>query len=114
MLSHEIIYKVHRGESLGQIARQLGISPSEICRQNGIKNANKIYPGQKLKITVPGGPLANETRESARKQTYTVQRGDTIYSISRKTGEQASNLMKWNRLRSSKIYPGQELIISQQ
>ena len=114
VLSHEIIYTVHRGESLGQIARQLGLSPSEICGQNGIKNPNKIYPGQKLKITIPGGPLASDTRDTAKKQTYTVQRGDTIYSIARKTGEDASNLMKWNRLRSSKIYPGQELIISQQ
>ena len=115
VLSHEIIYKVHRGESLGQIARQLGISPSEICRQNNIANPNKIFPGQRLRITVPGGPLVTEKRNATRKETYTVQRGDTIYSIARRTGQDASNLLNWNKLRSSsKIYPGQELIISQQ
>jgi membrane-bound lytic murein transglycosylase D len=115
VLSHEIIYTVHRGESIGQIARQLGIDPAEICRQNVIKNPSKIYPGQKLKITVQGGPLDVARQGAVKKDTYTVQPGDTIYSIARKTGLDAEQLLDWNKLHpSSKIYPGQELIISQQ
>lgn len=115
VLNHQIIYTVHRGESLGEIARQLGMDPQEICRQNGIKNPNKIYPGQKLKLNIQGGPLENDTKDSAKKDTYTVQPGDTIYSIARKTGQDADKLLGWNKLHSSsRIYPGQELIISQQ
>ncbi len=115
VLNHEIIYTVHRGESLGGISRQLGIDPREICRQNGIKNPHKIYPGQKLKIKVPGGPLESSAKNAEKKATYTVQPGDTIYSIARRTGQEADKLLNWNKLQSSsKIYPGQELIISQQ
>ncbi len=115
VLNHQIIYTVHRGESLGEIARQLGIDPQEICRQNGINNPNKIFPGQKLKVDVQGGPLESGTRNTVKKDTYTVQRGDTIYSIARKTGQDADKLLDWNKLHSSsRIYPGQELIISQQ
>lgn len=113
VLDHSIVYTVHRGESLGQIARQLGISVDEICRQNRIYNRNKVYPGQRLKITIPGGPLTpNNRQEAAKKQTYTVQRGDTIASIARRHGQAPENLVSWNKLRSSTIYPGQKLIIS--
>jgi LysM repeat protein len=103
----QIHYTVHRGESLGKIARRLGISVDEICRQNNIRNRNHVYPGQRLTITVPGGSMTASDRK-----TYTVQRGDTINSIARRHGQQPQNLMDWNNLRSSRIYPGQELIIS--
>ena len=115
VLDHTIRYRVNRGESLGEISRRLGVSVDEICRQNNIKNRNKVYPGQRLKITIPGGPLSSgDSRDAVRKQTYTVQRGDTIASIARRHGREPRDLMSINRLRSTRIYPGQELIISTQ
>lgn len=41
--------------------------------------------------------------------TYTVQSGDSLWSISRKLSVSIDNLMSWNGLTSSLIYPGQEL-----
>ncbi len=46
----EIVYTVHRGESLGKISRQLGVPVAEICRQNDISNPNHVLPGRKLRI----------------------------------------------------------------
>jgi cell wall-associated NlpC family hydrolase len=44
--------------------------------------------------------------------TYTVKAGDTLYSIAKATGVDASTLMKLNRLNSSTINVGQKLTVS--
>jgi membrane-bound lytic murein transglycosylase D len=120
--THKIIYTVHRGESLGKISRQLGVSVDEICRQNNISNPNRVLPGSKLKIEIAGGPVevaAQKADDSAKKSdsksfTHTVQSGDTIWSIARQYGQDPHNILRWNRLtRESAIYPGQEIIINQ-
>lgn len=43
------IYTVKSGDSLSTIAKRLGTSVSALTSKNGIKNANLIYPGQRLK-----------------------------------------------------------------
>ena len=43
--------------------------------------------------------------------TYTVKAGDTLYSIAKATGVDASTLMKLNRLNSSTINVGQKLTV---
>ena len=122
--THKIIYTVHRGESLGKISRQLGVSVEEICQQNNIKNRNHVVPGSKLTITIEGGPVEvaaqpQKTDDAAKKPeaksfTHTVQPGDTIWSIARQYGQDPHKILNWNRLtRESAIYPGQELIINQ-
>jgi LysM repeat protein/GH25 family lysozyme M1 (1,4-beta-N-acetylmuramidase) len=44
------IYIVRKGDVLSKIAKANGTTVSKICALNGIKNANKISIGQKLKI----------------------------------------------------------------
>lgn len=44
---------------------------------------------------------------------YTVERGDTLYRISRKYGVTVSQLKEWNHLTSDTISIGQRLIVSQ-
>lgn len=43
-------YIVRRGNTLGGIANRFGVSQKKIMRVNNIKNANKIKPGQRLRI----------------------------------------------------------------
>lgn len=45
-----ITYTVQRGDTLSGIARKYGTTVSKIVKDNGIKNPNLIYPGQKLTI----------------------------------------------------------------
>eukprot|EP00770_Monocercomonoides_exilis_P007212 MONOS_7175.1-p1 / transcript=MONOS_7175.1 / gene=MONOS_7175 / organism=Monocercomonoides_exilis_PA203 / gene_product=endopeptidase LytF / transcript_product=endopeptidase LytF / location=Mono_scaffold00239:47660-48448(+) / protein_length=262 / sequence_SO=supercontig / SO=protein_coding / is_pseudo=false len=45
-----ITYTVKKGDTLSAIAKKYGTTVQKICELNGIKNANKIYVGQKLKI----------------------------------------------------------------
>lgn len=43
-------YKVKKGDTLSAIAKKYGTTYQKIARDNGIKNPNKIYVGQVLKI----------------------------------------------------------------
>ena len=47
-----VTYKVKKGDTLSSIASRYGTTYQEIAKQNGIKNPNLIYVGQKLKIKV--------------------------------------------------------------
>jgi len=129
---HEIIYTVHDGETLSGIGRQLGVSVDEICRQNKITDPDLVAPGRKLRIQVKGGdatvaprPASNDTIKLAQKtnaspvdaksRTYKVRPGDTIWSIARTIGQDPMKIISWNKLDSdSAIFPGQELIVSQE
>lgn len=44
-------YTVKRGDTLSEIAAKYGTTVKAIAAENGIKNVNLIYVGQKLKIT---------------------------------------------------------------
>jgi len=121
-----VTYTVHRGESLGSISRRLGVSVDQICRENGISNPNKIQPGQKLTVTVKGEPqlaqtvaakskskATKENKIASTKKYYTVQRGDTAWSIAQRHGLELDTMLKLNRLsRRANIYPGQRLVVS--
>lgn len=45
-----IYYRVKSGDTLGAIARRHHVTTSQLMRWNGIKNANKLSIGQRLKI----------------------------------------------------------------
>lgn len=51
-------YKVQRGDTLSQIAANYEVSTQELKKLNGIKNANALYVGKKLKIPVSTNVLA--------------------------------------------------------
>jgi membrane-bound lytic murein transglycosylase D len=44
------IYTVREGDTLWDISRSAGIDVESLCRWNGIQNASRIYPGDRLKI----------------------------------------------------------------
>ena len=50
-----IYYTVRRGDTLWGIARQFpGVSENDILQLNGLSNANRIFPGQQLRIKPAG------------------------------------------------------------
>ncbi len=46
----DFTHQVHRGETLSGIARQYGLSPSELAAANSLSEPYTIYPGQALAI----------------------------------------------------------------
>ncbi len=118
-------YTVQAGDSYWRIANKYGISISELQRLNGTSNYF-LYPGQSIKVPGGGAvaetpaptpapvsqtpapaespaPAAAETPAPAANNasqasggSYTVQAGDTLYSIARRNGVDVYKLIANN------------------
>ena len=91
-------YTVQKGDTLYGVAKQFGTTVSKIKRLNNL-TSNTLSVGQVLKI--------NE--DTSNPTTYTVQKGDSLYSISNKFGLSVLNLMSYNNLTSTTLQIGQVL-----
>ena len=94
------IYTVKSGDSLYAIANKFNTTVDELKSLNNL-SSNVLNVGQLLKI-----PSAVVTPN-----TYTVQRGDSLYSISNKFGITVDELKSANNLTSNTLSVGQVLKI---
>lgn len=115
-----VVYKVKSGDTLGEIAEWFHTRASKIRSWNNLSYRSYIYPNQNLVIYVPQSFDASAIATTAASQPddenyirhhYTVRKGDTIYSISRKFSVNISDVLAWNDKSTSRIYPGQTLSI---
>lgn len=96
------IYQVEIGETLDSIAEKLNTSVDNLKNINGIKGNVTLRPGSYLIV-----PTLDD-----RFTTYIVQKGDSIYSISKKYNVDPNMVLKLNGLESETfIYPNQEILI---
>ena len=114
-------YTVQRGDSLWSIAaEQLGDGSryTEIMELNGL-NSTEIHPGMQLRLPAdtqtPSDPAPDTPPESDPEPTYreyTVQRGDSLWSIAAEQlgdGSRYTEIMELNGLNSTEIHPGIQL-----
>ena len=95
---------VRAGDTLWAIAREYGTTVEAIARENRIVDPNRIFAGERLRITLPARGSGEEI--------YTVRRGDTPISIAGKFGVTLSALEDRNGLeRGETIYAGDNLSI---
>lgn len=95
---------VRAGDTLWAIAREYGTTVEAIARENRIAAPNRIFAGERLRITLPARGSGEEI--------YTVRRGDTTISIAGKFGVTLSALEDRNGLeRGETIYVGDKLSI---
>jgi len=108
-----IKYTVKEGDNLSKIAKNYGVAAEDIKKWNGITSST-IIVGQKLEIYIDeNGNLASSVSKKPQKGlTYTVKKGDTLEKIASSFGVTIEQLRIWNKLRSSKIVIGQELVIN--
>jgi LysM repeat protein len=116
----EETYKVQGGDTLSTIAQEHGITTRELMEANGLKRGSLIRIGQVLKIpkaaksvqTTTKSPVAKKGKEKAQTALYTVQSGDTLFSIARKYHTPLEDLMSLNGISPTDIIrPGQQLKI---
>jgi membrane-bound lytic murein transglycosylase D len=117
-----IQYRVKSGDYLGRIGRMYGVRVSDIKRWNGLRS-NNISIGQRLTIyprkPYIAAPTATPQKTSTSKPlsgnitTYTVQSGDSLWSISQKfPGVSVQNIKDWNDISGTNLKPGMILKIS--
>lgn len=97
------IYRVQLGDTLDQIAAQFGISVDQITRVNGIDPLAPLVVGMNLVIPLE---LVMPTT------TYTVESGDTIYTIANEQNTSIVQIINDNDLSFPyTLNPGQVLTI---
>jgi membrane-bound lytic murein transglycosylase D len=109
---HQIVYRVHAGETLSSIARRHGISVSTLARLNDLNTQDRVVQGQRLVIKASSRHYRSEGTASGKRVTYTVRSGDTVYSISKQFQVSVPKLKSWNGLnKHHQIRAGQRLVM---
>jgi LysM repeat protein len=108
------IHVVAAGETLAIIAARYGTTWSAIAAANGLANANFIYSGQRLVIPGAGTTTTTTTTTTViQPRYYTVQRGDSLFSIAQRFGTTIANLTALNSLTNpNAIKAGQTLRVA--
>jgi LysM repeat protein len=99
-------YTVVSGDTLWSVARKFNVSVDELKAANNL-TTNTLSIGQVLKI--PGFVAPAPTPSTG--NTYTVQSGDSLWSIANKFGVTVTELRNLNNLTSDILSIGQVLLI---
>jgi len=123
-MDKRIRYKVRNGDFLGKIANKFGVRVSAIKRWNRMKTSRlsigqrlSIYPKkmaiEKADIKVAGTKKREKFTKKGAFETYTVKKGDSLWTISRKfKNVSIDQIKKWNNIWSVKsLKPGTKLKI---
>lgn len=102
------IYTVSIGDSLYSIAKKYDTTVNEIIKINNLKN-NNLSIGQQLKIPETYNKEDDTTLPNY--INYTVQKGDTLYTIANKYRTTIDTIIKDNSLKDNNLTIGQNLKI---
>ena len=105
-------HKVKRGESLGVISRQYGISVKELQQANDMKGT-RIRAGQTLLIPITVTPKKSSGKKPVKVKTYVAKLGDNVASVARLFGVSQESLRVWNSMKEDHVVkPGDTLFVS--
>jgi membrane-bound lytic murein transglycosylase D len=114
---------VRKGDTLGGIARFYRVDLQPILELNRLKRSSLLSIGMNLIIPIPKdarvawgperkmeGGSQSLGREEITYITYTIKRGDSLWSIANEMGVNIGALSRWNNLhRDKKLLPGDKL-----
>ncbi len=114
---NRVRYRVKSGDFLGRIAQKYGVGINSIKNWNNLRNNNlkigqylTIYPTKTVSLT-ESAPVKSGAQQQAKQ--YTVKKGDSLWSISKKfPGITVQNLKSWNEISNSNLQPGMVLRLS--
>ncbi|UJL45828.1 LysM peptidoglycan-binding domain-containing protein [Virgibacillus sp. NKC19-16] len=98
-------HKVQSGDSLWAIAQQYSTSVSQLKSINNL-SGDLIFPNQVIETSTQSSSSNSNNNSSSNSSTYTVKRGDTLSGIASEHNVSISDLMDWNNLDTTLIYPG--------
>lgn len=106
-----ISYVVKKGDNLYSIARQYGINVSDLKKYNNLAS-DVLSIGQIIEIPSSTSIVTPSEDDIINEEnTYIVQRGDTLYSISKKYGVSIEDIKNANNLTSDILTVGNTIII---
>ena len=113
-LPNYINYTIKKGDTLYGISKKYNIPVDTIIKDNSL-NSSILTVGKTLKIRVPKDKLlecfGDDYIEKDNSITYTVKKGDNLYSIAKKYNTSVDTIKKKNNLTSNTLSIGQILKI---
>lgn len=108
-------YTVKKGDSLYSISKAYNVPVNQIIKDNNL-NTNTLQIGQVLKIRTGKDMVIEECfgeeyTPPTTDITYTVVKGDSLYSIAKKYNTSVDNIKNKNNLKSNALQIGQVLKI---
>lgn len=101
-------YRIKRGDTLWGIANKYNTTVNELAYINGIRNVNRIYINQVIRIPVNISIGEYDCGHCI----YTVRRGDTLSTIANRFGKTVKEIAELNGIKNvNYIYIGQKLRI---
>jgi membrane-bound lytic murein transglycosylase D len=120
-------YTVKSGDNLSFISQKTGVSVENLQKWNDMGTSETIYPGQKLKLegaakktttVTPNKPANKAEKKSTSKgknsRIHVVQKGESLWDISKKYKVSIDDLVKWNELEGTRIRAGQNIYVEPQ
>jgi membrane-bound lytic murein transglycosylase D len=117
-------YRATRKDTVASVARRYGLTPEALAEMNSIP-VDKRIAGKTLKVPVPVAivdPAGNQQRspeglaaaeKGVFKKYYTVQKGDTLASVSKKFNVSTGILQAWNNLKGRlALKPGKRIVVA--
>lgn len=102
------IHTVQSGDSLWKISQKYNVSIDNIKEYNALTSEN-IYVGQQLYLTQP----PTKEKPTIEYEYYTVQKGDSLWGISKKYNTTVNEIKSFNNLTSDSIIVGQKLKVKE-
>ncbi|GAA4820275.1 muramidase family protein [Algivirga pacifica] len=107
-------YTVQQGDSLYKIAEKFQTTPETILKNNDLAMNATIYIGQRLRIAVTAANTPTVDNTPVNVTVYTIQSGDSLYSISQRFEVTPADILDANGLAAdAAIYIGQSIKIPQ-
>ena len=118
-------HTVKKGESVQRIARLYRVDAASLLEINRLRKGSPLPPGTMLLVPLAKSqpaakpalvgkkrPEADNQTPKRQETTYTIKKGDTLWSISSELGINIGALSRWNNLHPEKILmPGNKLKI---
>jgi cell wall-associated NlpC family hydrolase len=109
-------YRIKKGDNLSGISKRYHISIESLKKANHLRS-NALSLNQTLIIPTKENKNAKKScrvsiPKTAKNATYVVRKGDTFLKIAKVTGVSVSDLKTINRVRSTRLRPGQRLGLS--
>lgn len=105
-------HRVKKGENLGGIAKQYGITVTELKLANNLKN-DRLRQGKTLLIPIKVSPRKSSGKKPLKVRTYVVELSDNLASIARQFGVSQESLRTWNQMEPTAIVkPGDTIFVS--
>ena len=103
---------VQPGDTLSQIALEHGMTVAQLSALNGITDPNRIYAGQRLRLTGQAASVTTGSDAKATEVVHVVARGETLTGIARRYGSTIAAIARANSLANpSYLRVGQPLTI---